>query len=100
MGSELQYYSTNYNFPKKAIRIINFQPRNFKFKPQVETSSSTQGNLIKLFYKINRYGKYSRTASAVESRNKIQKQLKYMLQKDLSSNKIKTIISDLYFKSH
>ena len=24
-----------------------------------ETSSSTQGNLIKLFYKTNRYGKYS-----------------------------------------
>ena len=32
-----------------------------------ETSSSTQGILIKLFYKTNRYGKYSITISAVES---------------------------------
>ena len=35
-----------------------------------ETSSSTQGNLTKLFYKTNRYGKYSITVSAVESWNK------------------------------
>ena len=92
-------------FQKKAIRIINFQPRNFhtsplfkqnsilKFKDKIclenilfvskslnnlspsifntwfsfssdqhnyETSSSTQGNLMKVFsYKTNRYGKYS-----------------------------------------
>ena len=32
-----------------------------------ETSSSTQGNLTKLFYKTNRYGKYSITVSPVES---------------------------------
>ena len=38
-----------------------------------ETSSSTQGNLVKL-YKTKRYGKYSITVSAVESWNKIQKQ--------------------------
>ena len=119
LGSELQHYSTNYNFTKKAIRIINFQPRNFhtsplfkqnsilKFQDKIclenilfiskslnnlspsvfntwfsfssdqhnyETSSSTQGNLIKLFYKTKRYGKYSITVSAVESWNKIQKQ--------------------------
>ena len=61
-----------------------------------ETSSSTQGNLIKLFYKTKRYGKYSITVSAVESWNKIQKQLKDLLLKDLSPNKIKTIVSDLY----
>ena len=44
--------------------------------PQInsETSSSTKGNLIKLFYKTKRYGKYSITVSAVESWNKIQKQ--------------------------
>ena len=36
-----------------------------------ETSSSTQGNLMKLFYKTNRYGKYSIAVSAVESWNKI-----------------------------
>ena len=38
-----------------------------------ETSSSTQGNLMKLFYKTIRYGKYSITISAVELWNKIQK---------------------------
>ena len=48
-----------------------------------ETSSSTQGNLMKLFYKTDRYGKYSITVSAVESWNKIQKQLKNMLLKEL-----------------
>ena len=41
-----------------------------------ETSNSIQGNLTKLFYKTNRYGKYSITVSAAESRNKVQKQLK------------------------
>ena len=97
-------------FAKKAVRIINVQPRNshtsllskqnsiLKFQDKIclenisfvskslnnlsqvifntwfrffsdqhETSSSTQGNLIKPFYKINRYGKYSITGSAVES---------------------------------
>ena len=34
-----------------------------------ETSSSTQGNLMKLFYKTNRSGKYSITVSAAESWN-------------------------------
>ena len=38
---------------------------------------------MKLFYKTNRYGKYSITVSAVELWNKIQKQLKDMLLKDL-----------------
>ena len=65
-----------------------------------ETSSSTQGNLTKLFYKTNRYGKYSITVSAVESWNKIQKQLKAMLLTDLSLRKIKTIVSNFYFKSY
>ena len=113
---------------KKAIRIINFQPRNFhtsplfyqnstlKFQDKIclenilfiskslnnlspsvfntwfsfssdqhnyETSSSTQCNLAKLFYKTNRYGKYSITVSTVESWNKIQKQLKDMLLKSM-----------------
>ena len=130
---------------KKAVRIINFQPRNFHTSPlfkqyfilkfvdkicfenilfvskslnnltksvfstwfsffsdqcNYETSSSTQGNLTKLFYKTNRYGKYSITVSAAESWNKIQKQLKYMLLKDLSSRKIKTIVGNSYFKSY
>ena len=96
---------------KKAIRIINLQPRNFhtsplfkqnsilKFQDKIclenilfisktlnnlspsvfntwfsfssdrhnyETSSSTQGNPIKLFYKTKTYGKYSITVIAVE----------------------------------
>ena len=122
---------------KKAIRIINFQPRNFHTSPLFKqnsilkfqdkiclenilfisktlnnlspsvfntwfnfSSSSTQGNLIKLFYETKRYGKYSTTVSAVESWNKIQKQLKDLLLRDLSPNKIKTIASDLYLKSY
>ena len=70
--------------------------------PQIsyETPSSTQYNLIKRFYKTKRYGKYSITVSAVESWNKIQKQLKDVLLKQLSPNKIKTIVSDFYLKSH
>ena len=40
----------------------------------------------------NRYGMYSITVSYVESWNKIQKQLKNMLLKDLSPNKIKTVV--------
>ena len=46
---------------------------------------------MKLFYKTDRYGKYSITVSAVESWSKIQKQLKSILLKDLSPNKIKII---------
>ena len=65
-----------------------------------ETSSSTQGNLMKLFYKTKRYGKYLITVKAVESWNKIQKQLKSMLLKNLSPNKIKTVLTNLYLKSY
>ena len=135
----------NSNFTKKAVRIINFQPRNFhtshlfkqssfiKFPDKIclenilfiskslsnlspsvfntwfsfssdqhnyETSSSTQGNLTKLFYKTNKYEKYSITVSAVESWNKIQKQLKNILLKDLPPNKTKTVVSNFYFKSY
>ena len=100
---------------KKAVRIINFQPRNSHTSPLLkenfilksqdeicleniffvskslndllpsifntwvsfssdqhnyEPSSSTHGNLMKRFYKTNRYGKYSITISPVESWNK------------------------------
>ena len=66
-----------------------------------ETSSSTQGNLTKLFYKTNKYGKYSITVSAIEVWNKIQKQLKnVLLNKDLPPNKTKTVVSNFYFKSY
>ena len=130
---------------KKAIRIINFQPRNshtshlyikssiLKFQDKIcleniifiskslnklspsvfniwftfssdqhnyETSSSTLGNLTKRFYKTNKYGKYSITVSAAESWNKIQKQLKNILLKDLSPNKTETVFNNFYFKSY
>ena len=66
-----------------------------------ETSSSTQGNFMKLYYKTNRCGKYSITdVSAAELWNKIQKQLKNMLLKKLSPYKIKTVITNFYLKSY
>ena len=66
-----------------------------------ETSSSSKGNLTKLFYKAkNRYEKYSLTVSAIQSWNKIQTQLKNMLLRDLSLNKIKTVVSNFYFKPY
>ena len=65
-----------------------------------ENSISSQGNLIKLFYNSNSCGKYSITVSAVESWNKIQKQLKNMLLKDLCLNEIKTVYSNFYLKSY
>ena len=65
-----------------------------------EISSSTQGNLTKLFYKTNRYGKYSITVRAVELWNKIQKQLKDVPLKDLTPKKIKTFVSNYYLKSY
>ena len=130
---------------KKAIRIINFQLRNFhtsllfkqnsilKFQDKIclenilfvskslnnlspsifntcfsfssdqynhETSCSTQGNLMKLFYKTNRYRKYSITVSTIESWDKIQTQLKNILLKNLSPYKIKTFVTNFYFKSY
>ena len=130
---------------KKAIRIINFQPRNshtshlfkqssiLKFQDKIclenilfiskslnnlspsvfntwfrfssdqhnyETSSSTQGNLTKLFYKTNKYEKYSITVNTVELWNKIQKQPKNILLKDLPPNKTKAVVSNFYFKSY
>ena len=76
--------------------VFSFSSDQHNYK----TSSSTQGNLAKLFYKTNRYGKYSITGSAAESWNKIQKQLKDMLLKDLSPWKIQTIVSNFYLKSY
>ena len=65
-----------------------------------DTSMSTQWNLLKLFYKTDRYWEYSLTVNAVESWNKIQKQLKSILLKDLSPNKIKIVVTNFYFKSY
>ena len=55
---------------------------------------------MKLFYKMNRYGKYLITVNAVGPWNKIQKQLKDMVLKDLPPRKSKTIVSDFYLKSY
>ena len=51
-----------------------------------------------LFEKI--YRRYSATVSAVELWSKVQKQLKNILLKDLSANKIKTAATNFYFKSY
>ena len=72
----------------------------FSDQHNYESLSFTQGNLMKLFYKTNRYGKYSITVSAVESWNKIQKQLKSILLKDLCPNKIKTVVTNFFSKSY
>ena len=55
---------------------------------------------MKLVYEINRYWKYSIIVSAVESWNKIQKQQKSILLKDLSPNKFKTVVTNFYFKPY
>ena len=55
---------------------------------------------MKLFYKTNKYGKHSITVSAVELRNKMQKQLKNMLLKNLSPYTIKTVVTNFYLKSY
>ena len=54
--------------------------------------------VIKRFCKTKRFGKYSISVS-VEPWNKIQKQSKDMILRDLSPNKIERIVSDFYLKS-
>ena len=54
---------------------------------------------MKLFYKTDRYGKYSITVNAVESWNKIQKQLKSILLKDYPAIKLKQL-SLIFILSH
>ena len=95
----------NISFVSKSLNNLSLSVFNtwFSFSSDqhnYETSSSTQGNLTKLFYKTNRYGKYSINVSAVESWSKIQKQLEDMLLKDLSPNKIETIVNNFYLKSY
>ena len=55
---------------------------------------------MKRFYKRNRYGKFSITVSALYSWNKIQKQLKDMLLKNLSPYKTETVVTNFYLKSY
>ena len=54
---------------------------------------------MKPFYKTDRYEQYSVTVSAAESSNKIQKQLKSIVLKDLSPNKIKQL-SQIFMLNH
>ena len=54
---------------------------------------------MKRFDQTNRYGKYSITVSAVKSWNKIKKQQKSILVKEIYPNKIKTVATNFYFKS-
>ena len=94
----------NILFISKSLNNLSLSVFNtwFSFssdKHNYETSSSTQGNLMKLFQKTIWYGKYSITVSAVESWNKIQKQLRFATW-DLSPNKTKTIVCDLYLISY
>ena len=63
-------------------------------KPQV------QGNLIKSSYRTNRYAKHSIITSAIDSWNNIKKPLKNILLKDLSSNNIKSVLSNFYIESY
>ena len=48
----------------------------------------------------DRYRKFSITVNVVQLWNKIQKQLKSILLKDLFPNKIKTVVANFYFKSY
>ena len=72
-------------FPKVNVTM---KPWSFKFH---------KGLLRKTFYKTSTYGKYSNSmnVSAVESWTRLQTQLKNILLKDLSLNKIKAVVSNL-----
>ena len=65
-------------------------------KPQVLHRVTLQN----VFLKTNRYGNYSITVSAIELWSTVKTQLKNMLLKDLSPNKIEPFISNFYLKSH
>ena len=72
-----------------------FPQTNITMKPQV----LHRGTSSNFFCQTNRYEKCSITVSVIESWNKIQKQLKSILLKDLSPNKIKTVVTNFYYKS-
>ena len=62
----------NILFASKSLspRVFNKWISFYSDQHIYETSSSTQGNLITLFHKTNKYGHYSITVSAVELWNK------------------------------
>ena len=65
-----------------------------------DSSSSTQGKLIKPSHRANRFEKYLIIASVIESWNKLQKQLKNTLLKELSTSDIKTVTNNIYLQSY
>ena len=74
---------------------FSFSLDQYNYKP-----CSRQGTLINSSYKTNRYGKYSVIASAVDSSNKIQNQLKNTLLRNLSPNNTETVVSNFYLTSY
>ena len=100
LAHHIRYLQLYHFFALPRASSLEFTTGEITYQHNYETSSSIQGNLTKLFYKTNKHGKYSITVNAVESWNKIQKQLKDMLLKELSPKKIKTIVSNFYLKSY
>ena len=96
---------TNILFVSKSLKNLTPSVFNTYFsfssdQHNYKTSSSRQGNLLKSFNRTNRYGKYSIIASAADLWNKIHKQLKNTLMKDISPSNIKTVVSNFYLKSY
>ena len=90
----------NIVFVRKSLNNLSPSIFNTWFSFSSDQHNYETGNLMKFFYKTNRYGKYSITISDIESWSKIQEQLKNMLLKDLLPNKIKTVVTNVYFKSY
>ena len=65
-------------------------------KPQVLHRVTSQN----VFIRQIDMGSIQQTVIAVESWNKIQKQLRNVRLKDLSPNKIKTVATNFYLKSY
>ena len=76
--------------------LFNTWSNFFLDQHNYETSNCRLGNLIKSKYMRSRYGKYSITGNAVNSWNKIQKNLKSTLQTDLFPNNIKPAVSNYF----
>ena len=74
--AKLNHYGIRWVSNDCSPSVFNAWFRFFSDQHSYETPSSTQGNLIKLFYKPKRYGKYSITVSAVESWKKNSKTTK------------------------
>ena len=70
-------------------------------KINLENPEFQRNQLLDTLYKTKRYGKYLiTTVSVFEPWNKIPKQLKNTLLKDLYHNEIKMVVSNFYLKSY